>query len=137
MNSLINKFELFFEFVIMGLAFGVAGYQFMLSYNTSFIGILGIMAILFGFYNVLIGVYIFGAYFFALLFKPDWLQSDHQPVSLMPAKERHVANSTLQHYSEEEEEEFDEVKQLSFLGQLWRESILIETFVLALLIILC
>jgi hypothetical protein len=137
MSNLIEKAGVFFEFIVIGVAFGVVGYHFMLSYNTSFIGILGIMAMLFGLYNVLIGVYIFGAYFFALLFKPEWLQNDLPPTTLSLAEEHIAANETLTEQAWEEEEELEEVQQISFFGQLWRESILIETVVLALLIILC
>lgn len=135
MNNLLGKIEFFFEFIVVGVTFGIVGYHFMLSYNTSFIGLLGIIAMLFGFYKCLIGVYVFGIYFFALLFKPGWLQNDQPPTRSMPAEEHSAANETLTEHAWEEEE-LEEVQQISFFGQLWRESILIETVVLALLIIL-
>ena len=74
MSSFVQKATPFFEHIIIGLAFAGMGYLFFWTFNTSFIGILGMVAVCFGGLKILVGIIIYGAWIFALIFRPEYLE---------------------------------------------------------------
>ncbi len=78
MNSFVQKATPFFEHIVIGLAFAATGYSFFWTFNTSFIGILGMVAVCFGGLKILVGIIIYGGWLFALIFRPDYLKKKEQ-----------------------------------------------------------
>jgi hypothetical protein len=73
MSSFVQKATPFFEHIVIGLAFASMGYLFFWTFNASFLSILGMVAVCFGGLKILIGIIIYGAWLFALIFRPDYL----------------------------------------------------------------
>jgi hypothetical protein len=88
MSSFLQKATPFFEHIIIGLAFASMGYLFFWTFNTSFLSILGMAAVCFGGLKILIGVIIYGAWIFALLFRPDYLKEANSDKRAVERKER-------------------------------------------------
>jgi len=74
MSSFVQKATPFFEHIVIGFAFAAMGYLFFWTFNTSLIGILGMVAVCFGGLKILIGIIIYGAWIFALIFRPEYLK---------------------------------------------------------------
>ena len=88
MSSFVQKAAPFFEHIVIGVAFGAMGYIFFWTFNTSFIGILGMVAVCFGGLKILIGLIIYGAWLFAVLFRPEYLKRREQEEIEKEAKEK-------------------------------------------------
>jgi|ERR1044071_1382711 hypothetical protein len=74
MNSFVQKATPFFEHIVIGLAYAAMGYVFFWTFNASMLSILGMVAVCFGGLKLLIGVLIYGAWIFALIFRPEYLK---------------------------------------------------------------
>ena len=74
MSSFLQKATPFFEHIVIGLAYAAVGYAFFWTFNTSMLSILGMVAVCFGGLKLLIGVIIYGAWIFALIFRSDYLK---------------------------------------------------------------
>lgn len=78
MSSFVQKATPFFEHIVIGLAFAATGYSFFWTFNTSFVGILGMVAVCFGGLKILVGIIIYGGWLFALIFRPDYLKKKEE-----------------------------------------------------------
>jgi hypothetical protein len=74
MSSFLQKATPFLEHIVVGLAFAAIGYSFFWTFNTTFVGILGMVAVCFGGLKILVGLIIYGGWFFALIFRPEYLK---------------------------------------------------------------
>ena len=74
MNSFLRKVTPFFEHIVIGVAYAAVGYAFFWTFNTTWIGVIGMVGICFGGLKVLIGLIIYGGYIVALIFRPDYLK---------------------------------------------------------------
>jgi hypothetical protein len=81
MNSFVQKATPFFEHIVIGLAYAATGYVFFWTFNASLVSILGMVAVCFGGLKLLIGVIIYGAWIFALIFRPDYLKKKEEEKS--------------------------------------------------------
>ncbi|HMJ68811.1 MAG TPA: hypothetical protein VK508_07950 [Cyclobacteriaceae bacterium] len=88
MSSFLQKATPFFEHIVIGLAFASMGYLFFWTFNTSFLSILGMAAVCFGGLKILIGVIIYGAWIFALVFRPDYLKEANSDKRTAERKEQ-------------------------------------------------
>jgi len=78
MSSFLQKATPFFEHIVLGLAFAAIGYSFFWTFNTSFVGILGMVAVCFGGLKLLVGIIIYGGWLAAVIFRPDYLKKKEQ-----------------------------------------------------------
>lgn len=69
--SLTKKIEPLIEEVIVGLLFIVVGINVLRQLNNSFLGFIGLFAILWGCFKLLIGIFIYGFFLYSLIFKPE------------------------------------------------------------------
>lgn len=69
--NLTKKIEPFIAEVIVGLLFIVVGFNLLRQLNNSILGFIGLVAIFWGCFKLLIGLYIYGVFFYALIFKPE------------------------------------------------------------------
>lgn|ERR1041385_1660994 len=78
MSSFLQKATPFFEHIVIGLAYAAMGYVFFWTFNASLLSILGMVAVCFGGLKLLIGVIIYGAWIFALIFRPEYLKKKEE-----------------------------------------------------------
>jgi len=123
MSSFVQKATPFFEHIVIGFAFAAMGYLFFWTFNTSLIGILGMVAVCFGGLKILIGIIIYGAWIFALIFRPEYLKRREQEELDKAAKKKEEG-------SEETMEEKNWLMERSpFLAKNW--GVILELAVLA------
>jgi len=122
MSSFLQKATPFFEHIVLGFAFAAIGYVFFWTFNTSFLGILGMVGVCFGGLKILIGIIIYGGWLFALIFRSDYLKR----------KEQEEAEEAAKKELEEEQEAAENktwlVKNVRFVVKHW--GIILEVSVL-------
>lgn len=64
----------------MGLGFAWMGYLFFWTFNRSWLGFLGMLAVLYAGYKLLIGAIVYGVYLYALIFRRDTLKKKDKEV---------------------------------------------------------
>lgn len=74
MSSSFEKVKPFLEHILIGVAFATMGYLFFWTFNASFLAVFGMMAVCFGGLKILLGIIIYVAWIFALIFRPDVLK---------------------------------------------------------------
>lgn len=84
MRSFLSKAEPFFENIVMGLGFAWMGYLFFWTFNRSLLGSLGMLAVLYAGYKLLIGAIVYGVYLYALIFHRDKLKNKDEKDTVEP-----------------------------------------------------
>lgn len=83
-----KRIEPLIEEVIVGLLFIVVGLNLLRQLNTSILGFIGLVAILWGCFKLLIGIIIYGVFVYSLIFKPESFISVQEENNIKRIKNR-------------------------------------------------